>query len=71
MRRTVTIRRDVAIALLGAWLASWAAEEHALRAAAFDHALSPAEMRRHLDAIKAERESVRELLALERTSDEE
>src|SRR5262245_52591575 len=68
MRRPIPVRRDVAIALLSAWLASWAAEEQALRSAAWDHALTPVEMRHHLDVLKAERESVRALLAPESSS---
>ena len=48
--------------LLAAWLLSWAAEEHALRAAARDHMVSPAFVHRHLDTIRAEREQVHALL---------
>jgi hypothetical protein len=56
------LRPEVAVTLLGAWLASWAAEEHALHAAERDHMLSPAVVHQHLDTIRAEREQVRSLL---------
>jgi len=49
--------------LLAAWLASWAAEEHALQAAARDHMLSQVAVRRHLAVMHAERDRVRTLLA--------
>ena len=54
--------REAAATLLAAWLSSWAAEEHALHAAARDHMLSPAFVSRHLDAIRVEREQVHALL---------
>jgi hypothetical protein len=57
------LNHELAIALLAAWLTSWAAEEHALQAAARDHMLSRAIVHRHLDSIRAEREQVRGLLA--------
>jgi hypothetical protein len=54
--------REVSLALLAAWLASWAAEERALSCAARDHMLTPVEVREHLDHIRDEREQVRALL---------
>jgi hypothetical protein len=54
--------RELAVTLLAAWLASWAAEEHALHAAARDHMVSSAFVHRHLDTIRTEREQVRALL---------
>jgi hypothetical protein len=54
--------RELAATLLAAWLASWAAEEHALQAAARDHILSPAFVHQHLDTIRTEREQVHALL---------
>jgi hypothetical protein len=62
MGARVIVKREVAIRLLAAWLASWAAEEHALQSAARDHMLSPAAIRTHLETIKAERDEVRSLL---------
>ena len=69
MRRRTAVKREVAIALLAAWLASWAAEEHALQAAARDHSMSPVAVRRHLEAIHEEREHVRDLLTPSPSSD--
>jgi hypothetical protein len=57
------IRQDVAIRLLAAWFASWAAEEHALQAAARDHMLPPAAVQQHLETIRAERARVGALLS--------
>ncbi len=59
----ITVRREVATALLAAWLACWAAEEHALQAAARDHSMSPAAVERHLQTVRSERAQVRALLS--------
>ena len=63
MRRRAPLERETAPRLLAAWLASWAAEQHALQAAARDHMLSPRAVRRHLAVMHAERDRVRTLLA--------
>jgi hypothetical protein len=63
MRRRTPLGRETALRLLAAWLASWAAEEHALQAAARDHMLSPGAVHQHLAVMHAERERVRSLLA--------
>ena len=62
MRRRAPLERETALRLLAAWLASWAAEQHALQAAR-DHMLSPRAVRRHLAVMHAERDRVRALLA--------
>jgi hypothetical protein len=58
-----SVKRELAIALTAAWLASWAAEEHALQAAARDHMLSPVAVHERLIAMRAEQEQVRSLLS--------
>jgi hypothetical protein len=60
---STSVKREPAIALTAAWLASWAAEEHALQAAARDHMLSPVAVHEHLNVMRAEHEQVRSLLA--------
>jgi len=63
MNGSTFLERTTAMRLLAAWRASWAAEEHALNAAARDHMLSPGAVRRHLAVMHAERDRVRSLLA--------
>ena len=59
----LAIRPAVAAALAARWFASWAAEEHALQAAARDRMLSPSTVQRHLEVIRAERARVGALLS--------
>ena len=63
MRPGAFVEPTTAVKLLAAWLASWAAEEHALQAAARDHMLSLRAVRQHLAVMHAERDRVRSLLA--------
>lgn len=54
--------REVAVSLLEAWLACWAAEERALDAAARARLMAPAAIGSHLAQIRHEREQLRPLL---------
>ena len=54
--------RETAMGLLAVWLASWAAEERALDAAARAHDLPAVEIRAHLDTIRREREQLHPFL---------
>jgi hypothetical protein len=56
------MNRELALSLLAAWLASWAAEERALDLAALAQLMPPAAIGRHLAKIKREREQLGRLL---------
>jgi hypothetical protein len=55
--------RELSISLLAAWLASWAAEERALDAAARANIFSAVTIGDHLALIRREREQLSPLLA--------
>jgi hypothetical protein len=59
----MNIKREVAIALVAAWSASWAAEEQALQAATRGRMLSPTVVQRHLEVLRDERARVGALLS--------
>jgi hypothetical protein len=54
--------RELAVSLLAAWLASWAAEERALAAAAVANLMPPSAIGSHRALLKREREQLVPLL---------